>query len=265
MQTLERSAGTKLLIRHKDGVTPTEAGLIAYRNAKLLTRQLERAHMEVRTLAAVPAGRVTVGMAPHSHARRLIQPLLRSATKQYPEILLHISENFEGILADDLRMGRMDMALLYENTPRPGFRSRPISTDPLYLVGQKRLFGPASAGLTGTMPMLLPSGSHALRQLVEAVYSRRRIRPWIIAEIDSFETLAASVAEGLGTTVLPRPVAAGLADEHGLALRQFGARPTVISLMLSTAEDSSLSDAARVIHQLVAELATDAGSGSGLG
>ena len=59
MQTLERSAGAKLLIRHQDGVTPTEAGLIAYRNAKLLTRQLERARMEVRTLAAVPTGRVT--------------------------------------------------------------------------------------------------------------------------------------------------------------------------------------------------------------
>jgi LysR family nitrogen assimilation transcriptional regulator len=215
--------------------------------------------MEVRTLAAVPTGRVTVGMAPHSHARRLIQPLLRSTAKRYPEILLHISENFEGVLADDLRMGRMDMALLYETIPRPGFRSRPISTEPLYLVGQKRLLGPASAGLTGTIPMLLPSGAHAIRQLVEAVYSRRRIRPRIVAEIESFETLAASVAEGLGATVLPRAVATGLAGEHGLALRQLGTRPSVITLTLSTAEDSWLPDAARVIHQLVAELATDTG------
>ena len=84
IQALERSAGAKLLIRSKDGVTATDAGMAAYRNAKLLARQLERARTEVRTLAAVPAGRVTVGMAPHSHARRLIQPLLQAAAKRYP-------------------------------------------------------------------------------------------------------------------------------------------------------------------------------------
>lgn len=256
IQALERSAGAQLLVRHKDGVTPTEAGMIAYRNAKQLARQIERARVEVRTLAAVPAGRVTVGMAPHSHARRLIQPLLRSTARQYPEILLHISENFEGVLADDLRMGRMDMALLYEAVPRAGFRSERISTEALCLVGQKRLLGPASAGLTGAIPMLLPSAAHAIRQLVEAAYSRRRIRPRIVAEIESFETLAAAVAEGLGATVLPRPVAADLAGEHGLALRQLGAPPTLITLMLSTAESAWPSDAARVIHQLLAELAT---------
>ena len=260
IQALEHSAGAKLLIRSKDGVTATDAGMVAYRNAKLLARQLERARTEIRTRAAVPAGRVTVGMAPHSHARRLIQPLLQSAARQYPEILLHISENFEGVLADDLRMGRMDMALLYGIAPRPGFRSERISTDILCLVGHKRLLGPASAGLTGATPMVLPSTAHAIRQLVEAVYSRCRVRPRVVAEIESFETLAAAVAEGLGATVLPHPVATSLAGEHDLTLRQFGAPATTITLSLSTADGASASEAARVIHQLVADLAAGPGS-----
>ena len=265
IQALERSAGAKLLIRGKDGVTATDAGMVAYRNAKLLARQLERARAEVRTLAAVPAGRVTVGMAPHSHARHLIQPLLQSAATRYPEILLHISENFEGVLADDLRMGRMDMALLYEIAPRPGFRSERISTDVLCLVGRKCLLGPASAGVTGTLPMLLPSAAHVIRQLVEAVYSRRRVRPRIVAEIESFETLAAAVAEGLGATVLPRAVATAFAGEHGLAYRQFGAPATAITLSLSTADSIAVSEAARVIHRLVAGLAAGSGGGPGSG
>ncbi len=258
IRELERSAGAKLLTRNNDGVTPTEAGMVAYRNAKLLARQLDRARTEVRTLAAVPAGRVTVGMAPHSHARQLIQPLLRQVAARYPEILLHISENFEGLLAEDLRMGRMDMALLYETLPRLGFRSDRISTEPLCLTGQKRLLGSTSAGLTGILPMLLPSPVHTIRLFVESVYSRRRIWPRIVAEIESFETLSAAVAEGLGATVLPRPVAAGLATDHGLTMRQFGVRATVITLVLSTAEGSALSDAARVVHQLVSDLANRA-------
>ena len=262
IQALERSAGAKLLIRSKDGVTATDAGMVAYRNAKLLARQLERAQTEIRTLAATPAGRVTVGVAPHSHARRLVQPLLQSVAERYPEILLHISENFEGVLADDLRMGRMDMALLYEIAPRPGFRSERISTDVLYVVGHKHLLGPASAGVTGSLPMLLPSAAHVIRHLVEAVYSRRRVRPRIVAEIESFETLAAAVRDGLGATVLPRSVAAALAGEHGLAFRQFGAPATAITLSLSTADSAVVSEAARVVRHLVADLA---GPGGGAG
>ncbi len=107
--------------------------------------------------------------------------------------------------------------------------------------------------------MLLPSPAHAIRQLVEAVYSRRRIRPCVVAEIESFETLAGAVAEGLGATVLPRPIAAELAARHDLGLRQFGAPPTAISLSLSTAEGTTMSDAARLVHRLVADLATGPG------
>lgn len=255
MQALERSFGAKLLIRNKDGVVPTEAGTVAYRNAKLLVRHLERTRAEMRTLATAPGGRVTVGMAPHSHARCLIQPLLQAAARQYPGILLHISENFEGVLAEDLRMRRMDMALLYQIGPRPGFRSEAVSTEPLCLVGHERLLGPARAGLRASCPMLLPSAAHALRQLVEAIYGSRRVRLRVVAEIESFETLAAAVAEGLGATVLPLSVAAALAEQAGLRLHQFGDPATAMTLSLSTAEDTSPSDAARVIHRLLAELA----------
>lgn len=263
IQALERGAGTKLLVRGKDGVTPTEAGMVAYRHAKLVARQLERARAEVRAIAAAPAGRVAVGMAPHSHARRLIQPLLRATAERYPEVLLHISENFEGVLADDLHVGRVDMALLYETVARPGFRSEPVSTEVLYLVGERRLLGPASADPTGALPMLLPSAVHTVRRLVDAVFSGLRTRPRIVAEIESFETLAAAVGEGLGATVLPQSVAAHLAETHGLALRRFGRSPANVTLSLSTAEDAPRSAAARVIHGLVAELAAAPGAAGG--
>lgn len=265
IQALERSAGVKLLIRTREGVAPTEAGKVAYRNAKLLTRQLDRARMEVRSLATVPVGRVTVGMAPHSHARRLIQPLLQAAADQYPEILLHISENFEGQMADDLRLGQMDMALLYETVPRLGFRSEHVLTEALDVVGHASLLGTASPDSAEGLPMLLPSAAHVIRNLVEAVYSRRRIRPRIVAEIESYETLTASVAEGLGVTVLPRSMATAFARDHGLACRPFGDPPTFITLVLSTVEGHAPSNAARMIHLLLAQLAREAKDGMGEG
>lgn len=254
IQALERSAGTRLLVRGKDGVTPTPAGSIAYRHAKTLARQLDRARTEVRTLATTLTGRVTVGISPHSQARQLIQPLLEASKAACPDILLHVSENFEGVLAEDLRLGRMDMAVLYQIAPRPGFRSEPVLTEELCLVGRRGLLGPASAGLTGTVPLLLPSTAHVLRQLVEAAYLRRRVHPRIVAEIESFETLAAAVMEGLGGTILPRSVAMGLARPD-LAVRRFGTPSTRITLSVVTPlDEAGQSEAARAVHLLLRDL-----------
>lgn len=254
IQALERSVGARLLHRGKDGVTPTEAGLVAYRNAKLLARQLDRARLEVRSLAATPSGRVTVGLAPHGHGRTLIQPLLRAVSERYPDLLLHLNENFEGLLAEDLRMGRMDMALLYEIAPQPAFCSQALSTEPLRLVGQRSLLRSASSVLSAEVPLLLPSAVHAIRRLVEAVYLCNRVRPRIVAEIESFETLAAAVAEGLGATVLPDTVARSLAASPDLVVRRFGTPPTSIGLSLVTAGPDALSEAAQVVHDLLLDL-----------
>jgi LysR family nitrogen assimilation transcriptional regulator len=256
VQALERSFGAALLVRGQHGVTPTEAGRVAYRNAKLLGRQMERARAEVKVLAGAPAGRVTVGVAPHSHARFLVQPLLAATRARYPDVVLHINENFEGVLAADLLLGRLDMAFLYEIVPRPGLRYRAFSAEPLRLVGHPGLL----TARRGVLPLddvklLLPGGANALRQLIDAVFSRLRLQPRLVAEIESFQTLSVATLRGLGATILPLSVAARLAERGGLALRPFGGRGTRVALSLCTPAEEIASEAGRVIFQLASDLA----------
>lgn len=258
VQALERSFGAPLLVRGQHGVTPTAAGEVAYRNAKLLARQMERARAEVKVLAGAPAGRVTVGVAPHSHARLLVQPLLAAVRARYPEVILHINENFEGVLAADLLNGRADMAFLYEIIPRPGLHYRPVTDERLCLVGRpETLFSarPRAARPLDTVPLLLPGRANALRQLIDAVFARQHSQPRLVAEIESFQTLSAAVLRGLGATVLPRSIAATLGEQARLSTRPFGASATRAALTLCTPAEEMDSEAGRAVYRLACDLA----------
>jgi LysR family nitrogen assimilation transcriptional regulator len=105
------------------------------------------------------------------------------------------------------------------------------------------------------VPLLLPGAANALRQLIDAVFSRLRLQPRLVAEIESFQTLSHAVARGLGATILPLPVAASLAEQGGLAMRPFGGRTTRVALSLCTPAEEIASEAGRVIFQLANDLA----------
>jgi LysR family transcriptional regulator, nitrogen assimilation regulatory protein len=255
---LERHYGTPLLLRSKRGVTPTPAGRIVYRHARMLERQLDEARAEVRAVSGAPAGRVTIGIAPHSPARALIQPLLHAVREQYPDILIHVNENFEGVLAADLLLERMDMAFTYEIVPRPGLRYEALLSEPLLLVGHASVLGNTPTDWQPErlrdIPVLLPGASHALRQLADAVFSAAQVRPRLVAEIESFETLAGAARMGLGAIVIPRSVAEHLARRDKLLVRPFGEPDIHITLTLCVTAQDKPSVAARVVHGLALKL-----------
>ncbi len=249
---LERQFGTPLLLRGKYGVVATPAGKVVYRHARILERQMAQAVAEVRVLSGEPAGRVTIGIAPHSPARLLILPLLAQVRQQFPDILLHVNENFEGILANDLLLERMDMAFTYEIVPRPGLRYEKLFSEPLCLVGQAHVLGEHDTW--DSVPLLLPGATHAVRQLAEAIFAAAQLRPRLVAEIESFETLANAARMGVGAIVLPRSVALSLAERDGLRVREFGGPDARITLSLCMAGQDEPSAAIRAVHGMAREL-----------
>ncbi len=266
MRVLEQGLGTKLLIRTRQGAKPTEAGWVAYQSAKSLARETDRVRARVRTTAGAPVGRVAVGVAPHSPARGLIRPLLRAARERFPGIVPRITENFEGKLAADLRDGIIDMALFHDIAPLPGFFHIPVLEEPLALIGRASLLArgdiaPAAlAAIAAGVPLVLPGPSHAIRRMIDTLYAAERGRPDLVAEIESFETLAGAVRHGFGATILPLSVARSLAAEElsepdDWGIRPFGPAGMVVRLSLATLAGAARSDAAAAIHELLAALA----------
>lgn len=257
VSTLEAEFAQRLLIRSKSGVVPTEAGRALYRHAQLILRQVDQAHAAVNIGGRSPAGSVSVGLAPYSTGAALALPLLRAVRERYPEIVLHINENFGGVISEAIMTGRMDMAFIYGAGPIRGVRFEPMRTEDLLLIsaGTATADEVTVAELAG-IDLLLPSRIHTIRQVVDAAFAQAGMAPRVVGEIESALTLVNAVTADLGATVLPWSAARAILDVNGLVVRRIA--PAIeVQLSLCTSENQPLSEPALVVHDLFHELITE--------
>lgn len=264
LSALEAQFKQQLLIRSKRGVAPTEAGRALYRHAQLILRQLDLAHAAVDVSGRAPAGSVSVGLAPYSMGAALALPLLRSVRERYPDILLHINENFGGVISEAIMTGRMDMAFIYGAGPLRGVQFEPLRTEDLFLIAAPGGAAPPGDGdvpleeLAG-VGLLLPSRIHTIRQVVDAAFQHASLEPRVVGEIESVLTLVSAVGADLGATVLPRSAARAILDVRNLVVRRIVSPAIQVKLSLCTSDHQPLSEPALAVHDLFHELITEFG------
>ncbi|GAA3846928.1 nitrogen assimilation transcriptional regulator NAC [Streptomyces coacervatus] len=258
LSALEAQFKQQLLIRSKRGVAPTEAGRALYRHAQLILRQVELAHAAVDVSGRAPAGNVSVGLAPYSMGAALALPLLRSVRKRYPDILLHINENFGGVISEAIMTGRMDMAFIYGAGPLRGVQFEPLRTEDLFLIAAPGSAAPPGEGdvpleALADVGLLLPSRIHTIRQVVEGAFQQASMKPRVIGEIESVLTLVSAVGADLGATVLPRSAARAILDVRNLVVRRIVDPAIPVKLSLCTSDSQPLSEPALAVHDLFHE------------
>ena len=260
LSLLEGQFKQKLLIRSKRGVAPTEAGRALYRHAQLILRQVEQAQAAVSVSGRAPAGGVSVGLAPYSTGAALALPLLRAVRERYPDILLHINENFGGVISEAIMTGRMDMAFIYDAGPIRGVQFEPMRTEDLFLVSAPGEAPPVAEEVTvaelADVELLLPSRIHTIRQVVDAAFQRAALEPKVVGEIESVLTLVSAVGAGLGATVLPWSAARAILDVENLVVRRIVDPVIEVKLSLCTSDHQPLSEPALAVHDLFHELIT---------
>ena len=62
---------------------------------------------------------------------------------------------------------------------------------------------PASLREAADRPLVLPTRLHGFRQILDNAMAQQRLRPHIVAEVDSVSVLMESVAHGLAETIQP--------------------------------------------------------------
>ena len=259
MTALESLFGQQLLSRSKQGVEPTEAGRVLYRHARVILRQLEQAQADVEVVGRELAGGVSVGLAPYSTVNALAFPLLSAVRARYPRVLLHINENFGGVLSEALMTGRMDMALLYESGPIRGVDFERLLTEELVVVAPDGIELPARDDDAVTMadladvPLLLPGPTHTIRRVVDQALAQAASAANVVGEVESVPLMARAVRGGLGATVLPRSVAQRMIGGSDLHQRQL-APALEVQVSLGTASGQTLSRAAEAVRELLREV-----------
>jgi LysR family transcriptional regulator, nitrogen assimilation regulatory protein len=256
IRMLEEELGSSLLHRSVRGVEATSSGLVFYRHAQSVLRQLERVAGEIAEAHGNPRGQVTIGI-PQSPAQLLAAPLVQAVHQRFPGVQLRIREGVSGTLEEQLLNARLDMSLLFDRDSRPArLHSTPLLTESLVLVTPGASRRPA-ASATATLKeaarhaMVLPGPENTTRQIIEAAFARAGLRLQLLAEADAVSTMKAIVRSGLGATIVSSSALAGADGLEGLAARRIVSPGLERGLSLCAADAAALSLAAQAVFDFI--------------
>ena len=223
LRLLEEDLGTELFGRKRHGMLLTEAGkgLLVYARRAML--ELDRARAEIGSAAEGISGLVTVGLLP-STCDVISSALVAAVGATHPGIRMRISMGYAGTLQQWLETGEIDAALLYGVESAPNIHTTALLAEELWVIGPpaaklRRQKPVPLASLVGK-PLILPSGPHGIRTLVDHACAVSNIELTVVAETNAMSIQKSLVRGGHGLTILP-PIA--IAEE--LALKQVTAAP----------------------------------------
>lgn len=210
---LEGELSTRLLQRSASGVVPTDAGLAFFRQAQLALRHADDAVTAAQQ--ARLAGHVSVGL-PSTTAAILGAPFLQAMNERYPDIRLHLVEALSGHLADMLNGRLLDLAIVFHAESARRWSIMPLLDEPLYLCARRDMPGLPEGDTTrleaiAHLPLVLPSGRHGLRALVNNAFQQVGQAPRVVAEVDGLSLLMDVVQLGNAATIQPSSATARIA------------------------------------------------------
>jgi LysR family tcuABC transcriptional regulator len=205
---LEDEVGKPLLQRSTRGVTPTESGLALYHHARFMLRQLDQALCIARQGSGGVQGMVSIGL-PATTILAIGLPLVRRVRAKYPSILLNVVEGMSGHLSHMIRLGQVDVAILFTSDVASDLTVTPLLDEELFVLlpSSSTLVPGGRTSLTiseaAALPLILPTGTHGLRRRIAAEFEERNLTAQIVAEIGSLSLLMNCVYEGIGATIKP--------------------------------------------------------------
>ncbi|HJW01303.1 MAG TPA: nitrogen assimilation transcriptional regulator NAC [Arthrobacter sp.] len=262
VSALETELKQRLLIRSKQGVQPTAAGHTLYRHAQTILRLVEQARQDVASSGAAPAGRVSIAIAPYSMASSLTPRIIGEVARRYPDIVLHLTEIYGGVLSEAIKNGRLDMALIYEPGPIRGVQFTTMIVEDLHLVVNARNASVASTGESDEITLedaaefglFLPEQNHTLRQIIETGLRNKGLSLRLVGEVESVPSLTRLLEADMGATILPKSAADALFHEEDFRVLRIVDPELQCKIALCTPDHEPLSEAASAVLMVLKEM-----------
>jgi LysR family nitrogen assimilation transcriptional regulator len=196
IQLLEDRLGVPLLLRHRRGVEPTEAGLIVLERADLLLRMAQQLETEISTHGGEPAGHVALGFPP-SLGILAIGKLLSECTAKFPRIKLFLQEDYTSAVRSALLSGRLDIGIMSCEATHPELALEPLFRESTWLIGRAQSWPFSKTTVLPAdldqLPLIIGS---FMRLILERHIGRTKIGLNIVAEADSLSLAREAVKAG---------------------------------------------------------------------
>ena len=205
--SLESELDTRLFDRIGRKVELTESGHSLLPRARRILLDIEDSRRAISNLSGKIGGKLSIGTSHHIGLHRL-PPVLRSFTKQYPEVELdlHFMDSEEACRAvghGDLELGIVTLPLI---TP-DDLHARYVWPDPLAVVVEKNhpLANQQKVALAALAdePAILPTHGTYTREIIEKTIEPEELHLNIRLATNYLETIKMMVSIGLGWSVLP--------------------------------------------------------------
>lgn len=260
LRQLEDELGVRLLHRTAQGVLSTDAGKVFYQHALAILKQVADAQAAVVQSAERPSGSVTLGL-PHSISGALALPLLSAIRARYPEITLQLTEELTGNLTEQLRAGRVNLAVLLDDGQLGGFATTLLIEEELRYICRADAAPADRASVTLRealdTTLILPGPQHGVRPRIESTARGAGLQVRDVIEINSITILKSAILAGMGATLLP--VAPLLAEVERGAMRALPIVDPAIArtVALCSSRNIPLTNAAAAVSRLVTQVAHD--------
>ena len=255
IRLLEVELRQSLLIRNGRGAVPTEAGNLLLKHGRGILHQVEIAREALGTVRGALVGRVSIGLPP-SLSRLITVPLTRAFRERLPQAQLTLTEGFSVVMSDGLRVGNLDMAVLYNAEHSPEVEMTMLHAEELMLISRREAAGkaathtkappkplgkskagarnrpPISLAQVAALPLILPSRPNAFRILIEGEMIGIGVKPDISLEVDGLNAILSLVKEGMGHAVLPSYTLSNYDDPESFTLRSIHSPRIMSQLML---------------------------------
>ncbi len=262
IRQLEEELEAQLLHRSAQGVIATDAGKTFYEHAQAILKQVTDAKSAVAQSNDKPSGTVALGI-PQSVSGALALPLLTAIRATYPEITLLLTEELTGNLIVQLKSGRINLAVLFDDGQLSPFASTPmVEEEMMYITRANSQYGAVkkkSVTLAQAIkaPLILPGLQHGVRPRIENIVRSHGMSLDNVIEINSVAILKSAILADIGATILPvAPLLSEIERGDMVALPISGER-MVRTLALCASKNIPLTNAAAAVERLVLDVTDD--------
>ncbi|HEX2529996.1 MAG TPA: LysR substrate-binding domain-containing protein [Burkholderiaceae bacterium] len=255
---LEEELEAKLLHRSAQGVLATDAGKKFYEHAQAILKQVGDAKSAIAQSTGKPAGTVALGI-PQSVSGAFALPLLTAVRKTYPEISLQLTEELSGNLIEQLKSGRINLALLFDDGQLTAFATTPlVEEDMMYITRAGSQFAARGHSISIAKalkaPLILPGLQHGVRPRIENIVRGAGLSVDSVIDINSVAILKSALMADLGATILA--VAPVLPEIERGAMRAVPIAGAKFSrtIALCSSKNIPLTAAAAAVQRLVLDV-----------
>lgn len=213
VRALEASLGVQLFRRVGRGVVPTTVADTLRPHAEKVLAAVEEARQAVQSVKSFETGTIRFGM--FGVARLYASAdLIADVLERYPGVRVELVGQNSTEVADDLRRGRLEAAMLaVSGVESEGITITPVAREELVYISadHARLTAPVTARRLAEASLVMPEttwrADDSTRILLRQMLHETGRNPQTRIEVEDVETAVELVGKGLADSVIPRGAA----------------------------------------------------------